>query len=238
MWWKRRFLSLWNSLSGEESDVQIPLPLPSELRGRRAGRRSLRWQRGRGRVWQVKERDYALAAKETEGAGKPSPLHAIFLVWDTVIFFYLRRSQPQVYKLSFFSLSSFSHPQIMPSINHDDHMKYIYWLHQGYLVQFNQTLSYLINLDRTRSNWIKLDQTWSILNKLDQTGPNWIKLDKTWLNLIKLDSTNADHFSNFASGPLDELTILFPSQITEDDTILPGSDGKIVAWVDEDWKMS
>ena len=46
--------------------------------------------------------------------------------------FYLWQSQPQVYKSTFFFSSFFSHPQIMPSINHDDHMKYINWLHQGY----------------------------------------------------------------------------------------------------------
>ena len=62
---------------------------------------------------------------------------------------YLRRSQPQVYKSSFF-IMFFSRCQILPSIKQDDHMKLFYWLHQGYPVQFNPTWSILIILDQTR----------------------------------------------------------------------------------------
>ena len=79
--------------------------------------------------------------------------------------YYLWPSQPNQLKSSFSSFSffsSFSHCQILPSIKQHDHIKSIYWFHQGYPLQFNQTCSYLINLiilDQFGSKQIKLYPT-------------------------------------------------------------------------------
>ena len=75
------------------------------------------------------------------------------ILQNLLLCFYLQWSQPQVYKSPFYS-ASFSRCQILPSIKQNDQIKSIYWFHQGYPVQFNQTWS-------NRSNLIKLDQIWS-----------------------------------------------------------------------------
>ena len=108
--------------------------------------------------------------------------------------FYLRRSQPQVYKSSFFSISFSS---IIQSSNKDhieqnNHDILIWrWLGHDLLI----VLAHL-SMAHNRAIW------WPIL-----VTPNLVHLGASFGNSSN-GILSADHASNFAAGPLDEFNIL------------------------------
>ena len=67
----------------------------------------------------------------------PEEGNIVFLIILIILYFYLRRSQPQVYKLSF--SSSFIRLSNNDQMMQDAHFEDVYRLHQGYPVKFNHT---------------------------------------------------------------------------------------------------